>query len=119
MPRSLLYGLKLLGRSRRKGFIEIVNDIFRKYSYPYMQGLADVPVHIRQQQYYPDYLPPRQRRGKILHLTVSSDVYRSIGDLSRIHTMTFNDFAIQVLSERMGQELMKDPMLFLRYIPSY
>ena len=68
----------------------------------------------------PDYLPDQAKEDvKSFHLTVSSDIYRAIGDLARMHTMTFNDFVIQALSERMGQELMKDPMLFLRYIPSY
>jgi len=32
--------------------------------------------------------------------------------------MTLNEFVIQILADRMAKELMNDPILFLRHIPS-
>jgi hypothetical protein len=129
MPRCLKFVLKRVGKSNGRAVTNMIISIFLKYdptvrftysprNYPpkifvkYFQNLYPYPMRDR-------YKIESAMMTKYCCVACDQNFVENVKYLALMEGMPWQEFVVKVLSDKMMEELLHDPMLYRRYIHDY
>lgn len=129
MTHALQFALTCVARSKRRSRTSLIHNIFQTFEFePKPEIIYYKTGHTPSQlldKYFVNFWPyPRKDKvkgsGRPRSLSlVTNVIFRdNVRRLALMHGMTVNDFLVEILTQKMANEIADDPML-LRRIPYY
>jgi hypothetical protein len=129
MTHALYFALTCVARSKRRSRTSFIHEIFQRFEFePKPEIIYHKTGHTPSQlldKYFVDFWPyPMKNRIKgatkprSCVLTTNTIFRDNIRRLALMYGMTTNEFLVEILTQKMANEIENDPML-LRRIPYY